>query len=47
MRTSLDIKTNPDLIILLHIFGVKQVYMDLLKEDVKEDLFTKGSLSDS
>lgn len=41
MRTSLDIKKqSPDLLLALHIFGVKQVYLDVSENfEVRRSLF--------
>jgi hypothetical protein len=39
LRTQADVKRNPDLVLLLHIFGVKQLYLDLQSEETRRELF--------
>jgi hypothetical protein len=43
LRTKTEINHNPDLLLLLHIFGVKQVYADLSKADIRQELLYLGS----
>ena len=43
LRTKAEMRQHPDLVLLLHVFGVKQVYVDLSKGDLRQELLYSGA----